>query len=220
MSSHFNYEIEERNMRNQLKAIEVPFKEDAWHSYEDYAKQFQSSHKTQIIPNFNFALNRTVILPVVFGAIIVLFSFLLFNFINIKNTKPAAANVLEVKPTLVTSKVEPQKIEPKKEIIAAVKKDTVKIEAQITATVTSAPITNSVAVLAKTTPSVTTAISPNPAPEINPSQNSHLARSIPSQTSEPKKKRRKKNSAEVLESIATPVSLPTLTQEEVEPELK
>lgn len=39
-------------------------------------------------------------------------------------------------------------------------------------------------------------------------------------TVEPKKKKRKKGQVEVLESIATPVSLPSLTQEETEPELR
>ena len=94
MSSHFNYEIDERNMRNQLKELEVSFTEEAWYRYEAYAKQFHSTQKTQLLPNFNFALNRTVVLPVVFGGIIVLFSFLLFNFINKHDTITDITNVI------------------------------------------------------------------------------------------------------------------------------
>lgn len=225
MSSHFNYEIEERNMRNQLKALEMPFKEEAWYSYEAYAKQFQSTHKSQLLPNFNFALNRTVVLPVVFGAIIVLFSFLLFNFINIKNSKPEKKEVVETKPALTTTSPQKKAPAPKKEVVVPiVKKEELLLTESITPTSSLAAVAPStVSSVAKTTPVVT-----NNTAEVKPiisnttvvEQNSQLARSATIYTVAPKKKRRKKGNAEVLESIATPVSLPSLTQDEVEPELR
>jgi H+/gluconate symporter-like permease len=225
MSSHFNYEIEERNMRNQLKALEMPFKEDAWYSYEAYAKQFQSTHKTQLLPNFNFAINRTVVLPIVFGAIIVLFSFLLFNFINIKNSKAEKKEVVETKPAPTTTSTQKKEPTSKKEIAAPiVKKEEASLTESITPTNSLATVApNPVNTVAKTIPVVTnntvevkTIISNTTVVE----QNSQLARSATIYTVAPKKKRRKKGNAEVLESIATPVSLPSLTQEEVEPELR
>lgn len=225
MSSHFNYEIEERNMRNQLKALEMPFKEEAWYSYEAYAKQFQSTHKTQLLPNFNFALNRTVVLPVVFGAIIVLFSFLLFNFINIKNSKTEKKEVVEAKPVLSKTSDQKKDPAPKKEIAAPIVK---KEEALLTESITP---TNSLETVAPNTSNTVAKITPtitNNTVEVKPiisnttvaAQNVQLTRSATIYTVAPKKKRRKKGNAEVLESIATPVSLPSLTQEEVEPELR
>ena len=221
MSSHFNYEIEERNMRNQLKELELPYKEDAWLNYEDYAKQFQSVHKTQLIPNFNFALNRTIILPVVFGGIIILFSFLLFNFINIKNSK-TKQEVSETKtPTVTPEKPKP---EPKKQVIVPVKKEeTPVVSNQIVATTVAAtPAINTNTFAAKTMPAVqTNTFIPNPAVTTNTvAVDTQVAKTIPTYTFEPKRKRRKKGNAEVLESIATPISLPTVTQEEAEPELR
>jgi hypothetical protein len=223
MSSHFNYEIEERNMRNQLKKLEVSYKEEAWLNYEEYAKQFQSVHKTQLIPNFNFALNRTVILPVVFGGIIILFSFLLFNFINIKNTKSTNSDVAAMKTSLgaVTEKPKP---EPKKAVIVPVKKEetpVVKETPTITNTVAVLPNTNTGnALIAKTLPAVQTTTAASIALTNSTAINIQGVKTASTYTFDPKKKRRKKNTVEVLESIATPVTLPTVTQEEAEPELR
>ncbi|MBL7909582.1 MAG: hypothetical protein JNJ41_00840 [Bacteroidia bacterium] len=224
MSSHFNYEIEERNMRNQLKELELSFKEEAWLSYEEYAKQFQSVHKTQLIPNFNFALNRTLILPIVFGGIIILFSFLLFNFINIKNTK-TKQEVTEVSTPVTTVKPKP---EPKKQMIVPVKKEEGPAQQNALATTSmvatntlaAMPVANTTTFTARTTPQ-TAPTTTNAAAVVTNTviQDTQLTNSVPNYTFAPKK-RKKKGSAEVLESIATPISLPTVTQEEAEPELR
>ena len=224
MSSHFNYEIDERNVRNQLKALEMPFKEEAWYSYEAYAKQVQSTHKSQLLPNFNFALNRNAVLPVVFGAIIVLFSFLLFNFINIKNTKTEKKEVVETKPAVTSISVEKKAPAPKKEIkVIEVKKEVAPATASTAPSNSAAAvITSTVNTIAKATPLTTNnsvSVKPIFSNTAVAAQNNQLAGS-PSTFDPKKKKRRSKGNAEVLESIATPVNLPNLTQEEVEPELK
>ena len=224
MSSHFNYEVDERNVRNQLKALEMPFKEEAWYSYEAYAKQFQSTHKSQLLPNFNFALNRNVVLPVVFGAIIVLFSFLLFNFINIKNTKTEKKEVVETKPAVTSISVEKKAPAPKKDLkVIEIKKEVAPATASTApSNSVAAVITSTVNTIAKTTPLTTNnsvAVKPVFSNTAVAAQNTQLAGS-PSKFEPKKKKRRSKGNAEVLESIATPVSLPNLKQEEVEPELK
>ena len=221
MSSHFNYEIEERNMRNQLKELEVAFKEEAWHNYEAYASQFQSVHKAQFIPNFNFALNRTVILPVVFGGIIILFSFLLFNFINIKNTKTAAKPDNSVMKASLDAVSEKPKPETKKEIVTPVKKEEPKPQV-VTNTIVSQPVANTTNIIAKTQPAINanSFTNNNLVTTNSVTQDTQVTKTTPTYTFEPKRKRRKKADAEVLESIATPVSLPTVTQEEAEPELK
>ncbi|MDP1800654.1 MAG: hypothetical protein Q8L81_04835 [Bacteroidota bacterium] len=226
MSSHFNYEIEERNMRNQLKELEVPFKEEAWYNYEAYAKQFQSVHKTQLLTNFNFALNRTLILPIVFGGIIILFSFLLFNFINIKNTK-TKPEVSEATPPVTSLKPKP---EPKKQIIVPVKKEEITVHENALSTTSmvanntliAVPVANTNTFAARTMPQAipTTTFAAAAVVTNTVAQDSQLTNLVPTYTFAPKKKKRKKGSAEVLESIATPVSLPTVTEEEAEPELR
>jgi hypothetical protein len=89
MSSHFNYEIDERNVRVKLKDMVMPYKEEAWVQFENYSETTKSAHKTSSLPNFRLNLNRNIILPVVFGAVIILFSLVLFNFVNIKNKSTA-----------------------------------------------------------------------------------------------------------------------------------
>ncbi len=225
MSSHFNYEIEERNMRNQLKQLELTYKEEAWLNYEEYAKQFQSVNKTQLLPNFNFALNRTVILPVVFGGIIILFSFLLFNFINIKNSKATNSDVAAMK-TNMDAVVEQPKPEPKKAVALPVKKEQpVIVKETPVNTNTIAALSNANtgnALIAKTLPAIQSNTNTANAVTTNTIvMDVQGVKTASTYTFDPtKKKRRKKNTAEVLESIATPVSLPTVTQEEAEPELR
>lgn len=225
MSSHFNYEIEERNMRNQLKELELTYKEEAWLNYEEYAKQFQSVNKTQLIPNFNFALNRTVILPVVFGGIIILFSFLLFNFINIKNSKATNSDVAAIK-TNMDAVAEKPKPEPKRVVAVPVKKEEpviVKETPVNTNTIAALPNANTGnALIAKTLPAIQSNTNTTNAITTGTTAiDAQTSKTATTYTFDPtRKKRRKKNTAEVLESIATPVSLPTVTQEETEPELR
>lgn len=103
MSSHYSYDIDERNLRNKLKGSETPFTEDVWLKFESYQ---QANPKPQgideVVKKISFTINRNVILPIVFGAIIISFSLLLFNFINIKS-KPKNKDVADntvVKPEI------------------------------------------------------------------------------------------------------------------------
>src|SRR5204863_9054813 len=87
MSNIFNYEIDERNLRIQLRSMEVPMKEDAWQKFEAYSAEHPfRTPKTKMI-NLQLHLNRNVVLPVVFAMVICFFSVLLFNFISIKKTR-------------------------------------------------------------------------------------------------------------------------------------
>ena len=83
--SNFTYEIDERNLRIQLKEFVVPLKEDAWQKFETFSDSMVSQQRENRLKSFNFSLNRSVVLPSVFGIIIILFSFLLVNFVSIKN---------------------------------------------------------------------------------------------------------------------------------------
>jgi hypothetical protein len=83
---HFTYEIDERILREQLNNIAIPLKDENWLRFEQYA----AAQAPVLIPknrlaNLQVHISRNVVLPVVFGVVIIMFSFLLFNFISIKN---------------------------------------------------------------------------------------------------------------------------------------
>lgn len=216
MSNHFNYEIEERNMRNQLKNLETPFKEEAWLGYEAYYKQFNNNRKKQLLPNFNFALNRTVILPLVFGVIIIAFSFLLFNFITIKTKKPSVSEIAELKPSTTPIIVEPQKA-----VVVLEKKGILKKEI-ILDTLKALPTKNEIVAnsVGKSAINTSNLSDENPVTE-KVAKNKKSSKTKSSDvTTKSKKKKRRKGKVEVLESIATPVNLPSLSSGSSEPELR
>jgi len=94
MSSHFTYEIDERRLRVKLKELELPHSEEAWQSFESFTGS-QARHNHNALSTIQLPLNRNVIVPAVFGLLIVVFSVILFRFINI-NTAPQQAPVQEM----------------------------------------------------------------------------------------------------------------------------
>ncbi|PBQ31659.1 hypothetical protein CNR22_07715 [Sphingobacteriaceae bacterium] len=111
--SNFTYEIDERNLRLKMKEFTVPVKEEAWQKFESFSEATGNQNRENRLKNFNFSLNRSVVLPSVFGVIIILFSFLLVNFVSIKNPSRVNEQKVEIKPVVastpepvVTSKVE------------------------------------------------------------------------------------------------------------------
>lgn len=109
MSSHFKYEIDERNLRLQLKENEFSFSEEAWQKFENYSASQKHTTNDAMIKRFQLSLNRNVVLPVVFASVIIMFSLLLFNFINIKNPKKETVNATQ---TVKASVEKPQVTKP------------------------------------------------------------------------------------------------------------
>ncbi|HOZ87043.1 MAG TPA: hypothetical protein PL029_04745 [Bacteroidia bacterium] len=126
--SHFKYEINERNLRMQLKDNSVPLNDEAWNKFESFSATQKNYAHENVMKRFNISLNRNIVLPVVFGGVIVLFSLLLFNFVNIKNPNQETAEINTE--TIVAA---PATEEKKPEIQAPVKKQTM-----------PAPVTDSV----------------------------------------------------------------------------
>ena len=71
--SNFTYEIDERNLRIQMKEFTVSVKEDAWLKFETFSDSMVNQQRENRLKNFNFSMNRSVVLPSVFGVIIILF---------------------------------------------------------------------------------------------------------------------------------------------------
>ncbi|MES2679794.1 MAG: hypothetical protein V4635_07920 [Bacteroidota bacterium] len=131
--SHFKYEINERNLRMQLKDNSVPFNEEAWLKFESFSATQKNYTHENVMKRFNVSLNRNIILPVVFGGVIVLFSLLLFNFVNIKNPNQETADI-KPEPVVAT----PAVVEKKPDIQPPVEKQ-----------ITPAPVKDSVVTLAQ-----------------------------------------------------------------------
>jgi hypothetical protein len=137
MSNHFTYEIDERNLRLQLKGIASPVKEEAWTRFEAFLNSQPDRTPQTKMPNFQVALNRNIILPAVFALVIILFSFLLFNFISIHNptaeNKEAGKNLVIITPPELRQKGIPVQSQPeiKSNVAgpAAIKEQEIKITA-------------------------------------------------------------------------------------------
>lgn len=111
MSNHFTYEIDERKLRVKLKDLETTPTEAAWQKFEAYYTSQNNQSGGDFLKNVRIPLNRNVILPVIFGGIIILFSFLLFNFIDIKN--PVKENVQKQEPEAQTTPVQARQTQEK-----------------------------------------------------------------------------------------------------------
>ena len=125
--SHFKYEINERSLRMQLKENSVPFSDEAWIKFESFSATQKNTSHENVMKRFQVSLNRNVVLPVVFGGVIILFSLLLFNFVNIKNPNQETAEVKAAAVVVTTPVVVEKKADPTpviKEPVAVIK-DTV-----------------------------------------------------------------------------------------------
>jgi hypothetical protein len=103
MSNHFKYEINEVNLKLQLKGHELPFNDEAWKRFESFSNSQKTIVRNDVMQRFSVKLNRNVVLPIVFGSVIILFSFLLLNFINIKNPNIESSAKIETEQNAVVS---------------------------------------------------------------------------------------------------------------------
>jgi hypothetical protein len=97
MSSPFNYELDERTVRVKLKDLEVPYKEEAWMHFDTFCENCKKTVKAPIFPALSLNLSRNIILPIIFGSVILLFTVLLFNFVDIKKS-PRSEQAIPQKP--------------------------------------------------------------------------------------------------------------------------
>jgi len=118
MSTIFSYEIDEHNLRVQLKNLEIPLKEEAWQKFEIYKQTNTQIEQTPFLQNLQFRLNRNVVMPAIFGSIILLFSLLLYNFVSIKKDKEQQETVASVPALETASEPEPEAVTTAPEVQA------------------------------------------------------------------------------------------------------
>ncbi len=98
MSGHFVYEIDERKLRVKLQEIEVEQKQDSWSNFESYYLSKNKAQNDGPLKNFYVPISMNIVLPLVFGLIIIIVAVILFKFISIKN--PEIKKPVENKPLL------------------------------------------------------------------------------------------------------------------------
>lgn len=166
MSSLFNYELDEKNIRSTLQnAGQNSYYEDAWRDFElNYCRDIHKPASTAFfkLPEINLNINRSVILPAVFILALVGLSAILLNFIDFKSDKDQQVErKLEPNPNNFKQTVIPQQKENKQAstVVAqktetVIKKDTVKM---VTATLPPAS-SNVVKANSQVVPATTTAV--------------------------------------------------------------
>jgi hypothetical protein len=116
MSTIFSYDIDERNLRVQLKNLEIPLKEEAWQKFEIYSQSNAKTEQTPFLQNLQFGLSRNVVMPAIFGSIILLFSLLLYNFVSIKKDKEQQETISSLPPLENASEPEPEVVSTAPEV--------------------------------------------------------------------------------------------------------
>ncbi|MFN7911378.1 MAG: hypothetical protein ACK5QC_06105 [Bacteroidota bacterium] len=159
MSSHFNYEIDEKSLRQKLLNYSSPLDNDAWQRFETHRNQKpKSSSIESAFKNIQFGINKSVVLPLVFGTVIIAFSYLLYNFISINTTKKKAE--LEIKTSKMANYASNKLSHKNIKITAApVKKDTIlqdSLSIAANPSLTATPTVELVASTKSTTPEIKT----------------------------------------------------------------
>lgn len=207
MSNHFTYEIDERNLRIQLKEFVLPVSEDAWQKFETFSDSMVSQQRENRY-KFNLNLNRNVVLPSVFGVIIILFSFLLVNFVSIKNPVKESAHKAEAAAT-----PEPQPV------VKEIKKEEPKVVKASVVTAPAAAPTQEIkpveVPVAQTAPVVK-----EEAPVIASETLTDVASAEVKAEAEAKAKRRAKRRAEAIETQQLNEIRPTIVSEERDSEIR
>jgi len=127
MIRHFTYEIDERNLRMRLKDLEIPLREGAWGNFDEFST-VQSRDDAHNGVKLKFSLNRNVVMLAIFGAVIISFSLLLFNFITIKNPKKENTQSLEENKAMAAEKISAPKKEVPPVVVKAIPIPTVAVK--------------------------------------------------------------------------------------------
>lgn len=137
MSSLFNYELDEANIRSTLQnARHSAFTEASWNDFEEnFSKQLSKQPSTSFIklPEIHLNINRNVILPVFFILALIGVSAIMLSFIDFKSADEQVEKKLEpnadnFKPTVKKATVSPPRkteVTQSKLVTTVPKKDTV-----------------------------------------------------------------------------------------------
>jgi hypothetical protein len=104
MSSQFNYELDERQIRLMMKDEELEHSDAMWHKFEQMSvtQSKASANIGNYMPSINLSVSRSVVVPVIFIVLIGGLSAMLFSFVDFKKKEAIEKEipyVATIKPT-------------------------------------------------------------------------------------------------------------------------
>lgn len=205
MSSHFTYEIDERNLKQKLKDFELEYKPDAWLKFQNQGLSQIKIKEPNVFIKAKVHFNKRLLMVLIFLIIIISLSLVLFKIINIKN--PINKNIISPRSNKTLNeenkKISPE-IKPKillNPLISKTKKDTI-VKVSEKDTINQEDINNETRVIIKSVP--------------NQSDKNLKIKNLDYD------KRIKQNnlSEETLKIQNLPNIIPTLSNDSIKPELK
>ncbi len=116
MSSQFNYDLDERQIKLILLDVELDGNEAAWQRFESFSKSEVNRPLAGIsLPKIDVSVSRSFIIPIIFVSLIGGLSTLLFSFVDFKKSEivkvekpliPNAKNVLPIAKINTVAKVQ------------------------------------------------------------------------------------------------------------------
>jgi hypothetical protein len=216
MSSQFNYELDERQIRIIMQDAELEYNEAMWHKFDQMSVSHSKSsvNISSYIPKINLSISRSVIVPVLFIVLIGGLSAMLFSFVDFKKKEAILKEVPYVAPTPTTTQTE------------VITKPIIKNKENSTANLSTPAVTDSISAIIAD-PVIIAAIEPTPTKTEEPVQVATLKTQdsiSPAVVSDQKKeapkvpvKKKKKIKPEILPIINAVA--PNLNEGASEPEL-
>ncbi|MBS1638369.1 MAG: hypothetical protein JST26_20815 [Bacteroidetes bacterium] len=210
MSSPFNYELDERQIRIMLQNAELDYDATAWEQFNATSAHVQPANAIAKTNRFGFGISRQVLVPAFFILVVGGLSALLFSFVNFKKTdNPEPERLLENNTaSFVVEESSKQPVQAKSTpvvTVQALKKDSAQVHVSAVPTHTQQAL-------------VKQAVVNNPVPVTLVKQ--ELPKTISRQEDHSRKKRRRKQeTAEELPSINASSSF-NAAANEPEPEIK
>ena len=123
MSSQFNYELDERQIRMMMQDAELDYNDSMWNKFDELStsQSRSSANVSSFVPKFNLSISRSIIVPVIFIVLIGGLSAMLFSFVDFKKKEsiekeiPYVAKVEPIKQPEIQTKVavKPKPVETK-----------------------------------------------------------------------------------------------------------
>ena len=230
MSNHFTYEIDERKLRVKLKDLEYPLNEELWRKFEESVALQNKQNNSDFLKNVQIPISRSIVLPLVFAGVVLLFSFLLYKFIDIKNedVKPNTNVTQETIATPAPTNTQSVDISPQpKNVINSVPKVEPKVSNANGTLQVNSPSTTSVNASISRTPTtpitrqqdtqiVTNKKETKPVNTTSATLNTNNTSSLKPDSSVKKKTEKRRDANDILETEITPDTRPTINLDERE----
>lgn len=229
MSNHFTYEIDERKLRVKLKDLEFPLNEEMWRKFEETIASQNKQNNSDFLKNVQIPISRSVVLPLVFAGIVLLFSILLYKFIDIKNedAKPDTSNTQETTLTStvtnapnLTTTPQPEKVvnvPQKVESVASITNNAIPVNSNSTATnVSTIKTPTSANIKQQDTQLVSNKKETKPINTSTATLNSGNTGTIKPDSSVKKKTEKRRDANDILETETAPDARPTINLDERE----